>query len=169
MRRLLLQLRRGVLVSKAAPGPWMALTEIYARDAFFTALDDSDLRRRIMLTYPPPTTLAAAYDLALRASAFDATEKDSREEVRHWSPNHQLRKRIDELRTTLSRITSNAIVEQPRGWPRAPSTKVEWREAMRADARRRPPFHCIARNACRPSGEHGHRARECPSAHTRTE
>jgi hypothetical protein len=61
------------LVSEAAPGPWTALTEIYAHDAFLTALDDVKLRRRIMFTCPPPTTLAAAFDLALRASAFDSS------------------------------------------------------------------------------------------------
>jgi hypothetical protein len=52
------------LVSKAAPGPWKASTEIYARDAFMTALN-KDLRRRIMMTCPPPETLSAVYSLAL--------------------------------------------------------------------------------------------------------
>jgi hypothetical protein len=51
------------LVSKAAPGPWTELTEIYAGDAFLTALDDGELRRRIMLTCPPPITLAATQHL----------------------------------------------------------------------------------------------------------
>jgi len=59
------------LVSKAAPGPWTTLTEIYARDAFLTALDDWDVRKRIMMTCPPPTTLAATYDLALRSAALE--------------------------------------------------------------------------------------------------
>jgi hypothetical protein len=31
------------LVSNAAPGPWTPLTEIFARDAFMAALDDSEL------------------------------------------------------------------------------------------------------------------------------
>jgi predicted aspartyl protease len=69
LEQLHMQVR--TLVSKAAPGPWTALTEIYARDAFLTALDDGELRRRIMLTCPPPITLAATYDLALRASALE--------------------------------------------------------------------------------------------------
>jgi hypothetical protein len=59
------------LVSKAAPGSWSALTEIYARDVFLTALDDEKLKRRIMLTSPPPETLVAVYDLALRAVAVE--------------------------------------------------------------------------------------------------
>jgi hypothetical protein len=69
LEQLHMQVR--TLVSKATPGPWTALTEIYARDAFLTALDDGELRRRIMLTCPPPITLAATYDLALRASALE--------------------------------------------------------------------------------------------------
>jgi len=47
-------------------------TEIYAPDAFLQALGDLELRRRIMLTCPPPTTLDAVYDLALRASVFES-------------------------------------------------------------------------------------------------
>ena len=39
-----LHIKVRTLVSKAAPGPWTALTEIYAREAFLTALDDSELR-----------------------------------------------------------------------------------------------------------------------------
>jgi len=100
-RAELSQLRRGsmsleqlhiqvrTLVSKAAPGPWTALTEIYARDAFLQALGDLELRRRIMLTCPPPTTLAAAYDLALRASAFESYAQDARNEQRHRSPQRR--------------------------------------------------------------------------------
>jgi hypothetical protein len=74
-----LHLKVRSLVSKAAPGPWTPLTEIYARDAFLAALDDNELRRRIMLTYPLPETLSAAYDLALRTLAVDATIQESRE------------------------------------------------------------------------------------------
>jgi hypothetical protein len=65
------------LVSKAAPIPWTPLTEIYARDEFLAALDDNELRRRIMLTCPPPERLSAAYDLALRTLAVDATFRES--------------------------------------------------------------------------------------------
>jgi hypothetical protein len=68
----------GTPVSKAAPGPWTSLTEMYSRDAFLTALDDADLRRRILLTRPPPETLVAAYDLALSASAMETEMYDHR-------------------------------------------------------------------------------------------
>ena len=100
-RAELSQLRRGsmsleqlhiqvrTLVSKAAPGPWTGLTEIFARDAFLQALGDLELRRRIMLTCPPPTTLATAYDLALRASAFESYVQDTRNEQRHRSPQRR--------------------------------------------------------------------------------
>jgi predicted aspartyl protease len=66
-----LHLRVHSLVSRAMPGPWSKATEIYARDAFLTALDDDDLRRRIMMACPPPETLAAVFDLAVRVSAID--------------------------------------------------------------------------------------------------
>ena len=62
-----LHLKVRSLVNKAAPGPWTALTEVYARDAFLSALGDEQLRDRIMLSCPPPETLAAVFDLALRA------------------------------------------------------------------------------------------------------
>jgi len=45
-----LHLKARSLVSKAAPGSWTALTEIYARDAFLSSLGDDVLRRRIMMT-----------------------------------------------------------------------------------------------------------------------
>ena len=78
-----LHLKVRSLVCKAAPGPWTALTEIYARDAFLSAFGDEDLRRRIMMTCPPPETLSAAFDLALRAVAVD---KDS---TRSSSEHHE--------------------------------------------------------------------------------
>lgn len=65
LQELHLEVRR--LVNKAFPGCWSKSTEIYARDAFLTALDDWELRRRIIMAIPPPETLAAAYDLAVRA------------------------------------------------------------------------------------------------------
>ena len=74
-----LHLKVRSLVSKAAPGPWTALTEVYARDAFLSALDDEELRRRILLTCPPPETLSAAYDLALRTLAIDTINRRNRE------------------------------------------------------------------------------------------
>jgi hypothetical protein len=66
-----LHLRVHSLVGRAMPGPWSRATEIYARDAFLTALDDDDLRRRIMMACPPPDTLSGVFDLAVSASAID--------------------------------------------------------------------------------------------------
>jgi hypothetical protein len=68
-----LHLRVYSLVSRAMPGHWSKSTDIYARDAFLTALDDDELRRRIMMACPPPETLSAVFDLAVRASAIDET------------------------------------------------------------------------------------------------
>ena len=115
----LTQLRRGILslqqlhiqvrtlMSKAAPGPWTALTKIYARDAFLNALGDLELRCRIMLTCPPPMTLAAAYDLALRASAFDVSAIDAGSERRHRSPTQK--------RNRYARVISGGSCSLPDG------------------------------------------------------
>jgi transposase InsO family protein len=62
-----LEVRR--LVNKAFPGSWSRSTEVYARDAFLRALENEELRNRILMTMPPPETLAAAYELAVRAYA----------------------------------------------------------------------------------------------------
>jgi hypothetical protein len=58
-------------VSIVYPGPWGVATEIYARDAFLSALSDADLQRRILLTCPPPETSEDVYDLAVRSVAVD--------------------------------------------------------------------------------------------------
>ena len=62
-----LEVRR--LVNKAFPGSWSQSTEVYARDAFLRALDDAELRKRILMAMLPPETLSAAYELAVRAYA----------------------------------------------------------------------------------------------------
>lgn len=62
-----LEVRR--LVNKAFPGSWSRSTEVYARDAFLRALDNPELRTRILMSMPPPETLSAAYQLAVRAVA----------------------------------------------------------------------------------------------------
>jgi len=145
------QLRRGTLsleqlhlnvrslVRKAAPGSWNALTEIYARDAFLSSLGDDALRRRIMMTCPPPETLSAAFDLALRADAIynDSTKSSSDHQEGRFQQtsrryartvvenvtsqdgqgacdlsevrllkeaNHQLRREVEDLRTTITRL-----------------------------------------------------------------
>ena len=77
------------LVSNAAPDSWTALTEIYARDAFLNTLGDLELHRRIMLTCRPPPTTLAAYDLALRVSAFGVSAIDAGSERRHRSPTQK--------------------------------------------------------------------------------
>jgi len=61
-----LEVRR--LVNKAS-GSWSRSTEVYARDAFLRALDDAELRNRILMAMPPPETLSAAYELAVRTNA----------------------------------------------------------------------------------------------------
>jgi hypothetical protein len=70
-----LHLKVRSLVSRAMPGPWGRATEICARDAFLKALGDDSLRRRI--TCPPPETLSAVYDLAVRASDIEANLDNS--------------------------------------------------------------------------------------------
>ena len=46
-----LEVRR--LVNKAFPGSWSTSTEVYARDAFLRALDNDELRTRILMSMPP--------------------------------------------------------------------------------------------------------------------
>ena len=80
------------LVSRAMPGPWDKATEIYARDAFLTALDDNELRRRIMMACPPPDTLSAVFDLAVRAIAVDTSFRQH-SSGNTWADEHSLEKR----------------------------------------------------------------------------
>jgi hypothetical protein len=103
-RAELLRLRRGAMaleqlhlrihspVSRARPGQWNKVTEIYARDAFLTALDDDKLRRRIMMACPPPETLSAVFDLAVRASAIDESRGSPSRQESSWD-EPQVRKR----------------------------------------------------------------------------
>jgi hypothetical protein len=53
------------------PGPCSKATDIFARDAFLTALDVDDLRRRIVMACPPPGRLSAVFDSSVRACAID--------------------------------------------------------------------------------------------------
>jgi hypothetical protein len=66
-----LHLRVRTLVSRAMPRTWNKATEIYARDAFLSALGDEELRRRITMACSPPETLSAVFDLAVRASGLE--------------------------------------------------------------------------------------------------
>jgi len=63
------------LVNKAFPGEWSTSTEIYARDAFLSALNNPELRKRVLMTVPPPETLTAAFDLVVRAIILDVTDR----------------------------------------------------------------------------------------------
>lgn len=74
-----LHIKVRTVVSKAAPGPWTSLTEINAREAFLTALNDGELRRRIMMTCPPPETLSV-HDLAVRSLSVDDAFRDESHE-----------------------------------------------------------------------------------------
>jgi hypothetical protein len=67
------------------PGPCNKATEIYARDAFLTTLNDDELRRRIMMACSPPETLAAVFDRAVRASTMDETFRSSAFRENSWS------------------------------------------------------------------------------------
>jgi len=69
------------LVKKAFPGEWSTSTEIYARDAFLSALNNLELRRRVLMTVPPPETLTAAFDYAARAITLDFTDTSERRDV----------------------------------------------------------------------------------------
>jgi hypothetical protein len=68
----LMSLRHSIrgLVSQAYPGSWNNWTELTARDAFLSALDDEDLRYRIMSTCPPPQTLDTTFELAIQLEAI---------------------------------------------------------------------------------------------------
>lgn len=117
-RAELLRLRRGTmtleqlhlrihsLVSRAMPGQWNKVTEIYARDAFLTALDDDKLRRRIMMACPPPETLSAVFDLAVRASAIDESLGSPSQQESSWD-KPQMRKRQKFTRVIAGQNYSN--------------------------------------------------------------
>jgi hypothetical protein len=135
LQELHLEVRR--LVNKAFPGQWSKSTEIYARDAFLTALDDSEMRRRIIMAIPPPETLSAAYDLAMRAITVDDAgmragrcdvlspnysasrkpgsrarllaedEKSTEKEVQQQATIEELRKQVAELKSAMSTLVES--------------------------------------------------------------
>jgi transposase InsO family protein/predicted aspartyl protease len=177
IQELYLVVRR--LVNKAFPGEWTTLTEIYARDAFLNALDDSDLRRRIIMTVPPPETLAEAYDLAVRALAVDESsgnqhfiaahenhrsrrgqlqarvikeaDTDSEKEKKQQEELASLKKQVFELQAALARatVTSLATSTQPEKSHAAPAAIAS------RDDEPRP------RNVCWKCNQPGHWARNC--------
>jgi hypothetical protein len=175
------------LVSKAAPGSWSALTEIYARDAFLTALDDEKLKRRIMLTSPPPETLVAVYDLALRAVAVEnyvtrcrsesrgdrhpqqggrsrharvvGTEDDSKPQPAATQQMEQVMEQLKELQAAVAGIkTSTAKPTEAMVDPKETS------RTGRPAANQMKPKRGARYDECRNCGRKGHWARECPFA-----
>jgi len=124
LQELHLEVRR--LVNKASPGCWSRSTEIDARDVFLTALDDVELRRRIIMAIPPRKTLAATYELAVRAAMADnavsrsdngpsrkqtyracllAEEaKPTEKEIQQQAIIDELREQISEMNTTLTTV-----------------------------------------------------------------
>lgn len=57
-------------VTRAMPGKWSKVTNIYVRDAFLTALDDDDSRRQRILPGPQPRRRSVVFNLAMQASAI---------------------------------------------------------------------------------------------------
>ncbi|HSN23390.1 MAG TPA: retropepsin-like aspartic protease, partial [Methylomicrobium sp.] len=181
-----LHLKVRSLVCKAAPGQWTSLTEIYARDAFLMALDDMELRRRIMLTCPPPETLVAAYDLALRASAMDTgtceqrsgytLERRSQPERQRYARTvtekslnadtdqsqlpavQQLSEENRRLQQQLTELQSVLSVLQSK----RPDISDPPFAAMEHSLPKRSAAQGLPRDVCRRCGQRGHWARECP-------
>jgi hypothetical protein len=197
------QLRRGTLsleqlhlkvrslVSKAAPGPWTALTEIYARDAFLSALGDDDLRRRIMMTSPPPETLSAVFDLALRAIAVDkdstksssdhqegrfqqtgrryaravvekATSADGRD-VRDWSEVLQLKEANQQLQREMEEMRAAMTRLQAQGASEISNNSYPPPQRQPSRFTGSTTQRRLPRDECRRCGGKGHWARECKS------
>jgi hypothetical protein len=175
------------LVSKAAPGSWSALTEIYARDAFLTALDDEKLKRRIMLTSPPPETLVAVYDLALRAVAVEnyvtrsqSEDRGDRHPPQYGRSRHarvvgaenesepppmatqQMKQIMEQLKEIQAAVVGfQASTEKPteaRIDPKGTS------QTERPAVARTKPKRRVRYDECRNCGKTGHWARECPLA-----
>jgi hypothetical protein len=59
------------LVNEAFLGYWSKSTVIYAPDAMFTALNDAELRKQILIAISPLQTLANTHELAVRAVTID--------------------------------------------------------------------------------------------------
>ena len=94
------------LVNKAFPGKWSTSTEIYARDAFLSALNDPELRRRVLMTVPPPETLASAFDLAVRAITLDDTDKCEHRDTSRTTREYQAASRQYQARVITEKATT---------------------------------------------------------------
>ena len=109
IKELHLEVRR--LVNKAFPGEWSTSTEIYARDAFLSALNDPELRRRVLLTVPPPETLTSAFDLAARAITLDGTDTSERRDVSCSRTNQQATKKQYQARSIVEKSIATTEVQ----------------------------------------------------------
>ena len=104
-----LEVRR--LVNKAFPGKWSTSTESYARDAFLLALNDTELRRRVLMTVPPPETLAIAFDLAVRALTLDDTDQSEYRDRSRTTREYPAARREYQARAITEKATT--VNEEP--------------------------------------------------------
>jgi hypothetical protein len=173
------------LVSKAAPGSWSALTEIYARDACLTALDDEKLKRRIMLTSPSRETLVAVYDLALRGVAVENYVTRSQSEDRgdrHLSQNGRSRharvvgaenesepppmatQQVKQIMEQLKEIQA-AVVGFQASTEKPTEARIDPKETLQTErpaVARTKPKRRVRYDECRNCGKTGYWARQCP-------
>jgi hypothetical protein len=139
-----------------------------------------------MLACPLPDTLAAAFDLAGRASAFDISFRpnESREECDYILPPEKrrmfTRKLTEEESTTHAAVVRRAEFEQVLEDQRKLLAELDlYRERLAkaesaladrpvesatavTERRGKVPVRSVPFDVCRRCGEKGHRARECP-------
>jgi hypothetical protein len=185
------------LVSKAAPGPWTALTKIYARDAFLTALNDLGItpphyvdllagqRRWLPLTIwycgyqystPGRWTPVACVDIGhvrkreiSMLELFKVDVAAGRIGYRASSSCRKNRLLQKQINELRSRLAILTSSNADAEQPRArPRAVMDQSTTALRKARPRPPFRGLAREACPQCGKRGHWARECPTAQSGT-
>ena len=146
---------------------------MYARDALLRALDDAELRNRILMTMPPPETLSAAYELAVRAYAVTSeVSKQSDGKDRQYraravgiandtSPSSEdrqertamdvLQKQIAELQVALQKVTAAVATREPTTTTQAAT-----------DQPSRPSQTTSSNVVCFNCRQPGHMIRNCP-------